>query len=84
MSACPRFRSVAPFFFLAKVPFLLFLDGRVCGLYRHAHDIPLVAQILNMCGFVGLALFFFLAKVSFLAKYKKGCGHIDMLMMFPW
>ena len=54
--------------------------------YRYAYDIPLVTLILNIYGFVGLVPFFsFLAKVSFLAFFKcrKGCGHIDMLLMFP-
>ena len=67
-----KFRSVAPFFFLAKVPFWLFffffffliLEG--VWLYSHAHDVPLVTLILNICGFVGVAPFFFVVKVQFL------------------
>ena len=55
--ACmPRFRPVAPFFSLAKVPFFgLFFFGMQKGMwpYRHAYDIPLVTPILNIYGFVG-------------------------------
>ena len=54
-------------------------------LYSYAYDFPLVTLILNIYGFVNLAPFLFLAKVPFLAfLYRKGFGHIDMLITFPW
>ena len=86
VSAYQSFRSVAPLFFLAKVPFLAFSNTKRVWSYRYAYDIQLVTLILNKYGFVGLAPFFFLAKIPFLAfiEYRKGCGHIDMLMTFPW
>ena len=55
VSACQSFRPVAPFFLLAKVPFLflvLIQKGVWCCTY--AYDIPLVTPILNIYGFVGL------------------------------
>ena len=50
----PSFRSVAPFFFSSKVPFLVFLNMEGVWPYRHAHDVPLVILILNIYGFMGL------------------------------
>ena len=47
--------------------------------YRYAYNIPLMALILNVYGFEGLAPFFFLEKVPFLAfLIQKGvcpCRH---------
>ena len=48
----------------------------------------LQSQVGSACqSFRPVGPFFFLAKVSFLALkiiYRKGCGHIDMFMTFPW
>ena len=58
---------VAPFFFLANVPFLsFFLIQKGCG---HAYNVPLVTPILNIYGFVGLDPSFFLTKISLLASF---------------
>ena len=87
VSASQSFTPVTPFLFLTRVPFWAFFFKIQKGVwpYRYAYDIPLVTLILNIYGFVDLAPFFFLAKVTFLAfLYGKGCGHINMLMMFPW
>ena len=70
VSACQRFRPVAPFFFLAKVPFLplkMFLKKIQKGVwpYRYA----LVTLIIYIYGLVCLAPSFFLAKVPFLAFF---------------
>ena len=61
MSACQCFRPAASFFFG------FFNIVRGVAIYKYAYDIPLVTLILNIYGFVGLALFIFLAKVPFLA-----------------
>ena len=39
-----------------------------------------------MSSFTSVAQFFFLVKVPSLAflEYRKGCGHINMLMTFSW
>ena len=50
----------------------------------------LFAESSSVCmpKFRPVAPFSFLAKALFLAflklLYRKGCGHIDMLMTFPW
>ena len=68
--------------------FGLFITKRVWP-YRYAHDIPLVTLIQNVNGFLGLApVFFFFfpcPKYHFwlFFKYKKWCGHVDMLIIFP-
>ena len=51
VSAYQSFRSVAPFFFLVKVPSL---NTERVWPYRYAYDIPLVTLIVNIYGFVGL------------------------------
>ena len=65
MSACQSVRPIDPFLFIAKVPFLLFLNTK--GVYAYA--VPLVTLILNVYGFVGLVPLFFLVKVPFLALF---------------
>ena len=52
--ACQSFRPVAPFFFMAKVPFLAFLIQKGVWSYKYANDVPLVTLILNIYGVVGL------------------------------
>ena len=62
MSACQSFRPVAPFFFLAKVPFLfvvvffgsVFFIKKGVWPYKYADDIPMVTLILNIYGILGL------------------------------
>ena len=49
MYAFQSFRPVAPFLFLAKVPFLN-TGMQPC---RYAYEVPLVTLILNIYGFVG-------------------------------
>ena len=49
------FMGLAPFFFLAKVPFKnFFFNTERVWPYIHAHDVLLVTLILNIYGFVGL------------------------------
>ena len=54
MVACQSFRTAAPFFFLAKAPFLAFLIQNRVWPYRDAYDVSLVTLILNI--YVGLTL----------------------------
>ena len=69
VSVCQSFRPVAPFFFLAKVPFLAFKQYRNgCGHIDMLMTLPLVTLILNN-KFVGLTPLFFLAKKPFLGLF---------------
>ena len=75
----------------SSIPFsekntFFFLNQKGVRPYRYANGVPLVTLIPNIYGFVGLALSFFWQKYHFFAffKYRKGCGHIDLLMTFPW
>ena len=75
VSAYQRFRPVALFFFLEKVPFLaFFLIQKGVWPYKYAYDVPLVTLILNIYGFVGLAPFFLWKKYHFwlLFNTKRG------------
>ena len=46
----------------------------------------LQSSSVYMPSFKPVAPFFFMAKVPFcfVYLYRKGCGHVDMLMRFPW
>ena len=54
MSACQSCKPVAPFFFLAKVPFWASSSFFFLGVwsYRYAYDVPLVTLILKIYGFL--------------------------------
>ena len=60
VSACRRFRPVAPFFFSGKCTiFGLYLIQKGVWPYRCACNAFLVTLILNLYGRLGLALFVF-------------------------
>ena len=80
MSACQSYRPVASLNFQVKIQ-------KGAWPYRYAHDVPLLTLILNIYRFVDLAPFFSgqsTILALFFFEYRKGCGHIDMLMKFSW
>ena len=76
--ACQSFRPVAPFLFLAKVPFFAFGIQKGVWSYRYAYSGALMgptpcywkSQAVSACQCLRpVTLFFFLAKVPFLAFF---------------
>ena len=85
VSACQSFRLAVPFFFLAKVSFLAFLNTERCVAILVCLRCSPGDTDLNTYGFVGQASFFPGKSTIFgFFKYKKVFGHIDMHMTFNW